>query len=207
MASTALLKWAKSVPPVGRTAQDYVEAVQTADDLAGLLSANQATAIRKELKEVRVAVFVVHTVREQMRYDVPRMVVEAGKAFEVIFANDDFMPHNLVFVKPGTREQIANLTATMKPEERDGKGRPYVPNNPAIIAATKLIEAGQKETLKITAPEAEGTYEFVCTYPGHFTLMWGTLVVTRDVDGYLAAHPAAPTAGSGTAGPQKTAAE
>ncbi len=207
IAAASLVKWAKEVPPAGRTSQDFVEAVQTADDFAGLQPIAQALALRKELKEVRVAVFVVRTVREQMRYDVPRLVVEAGKAFEVIFANDDFMPHNLVFVKPGTRESIANLTATMKPEDRDNKGRPYVPNNPAIIAATKLIEAGQKETLKVTAPETDGTYEFVCTYPGHFTLMWGTLVVTHNVDAYLTTHPAAPTAGNGTAGPQKTAAE
>ncbi len=198
LAVVGLIRWARGVPAVGRTAQDYVEAVQTADDLAGLLPTEKAIAFRKDLKELRVSVFVVRTVREQMRYDVPRLVVEADKQFEVIFANDDFMPHNLVFVKPGTREQIGTLTATMKPEERDSKGRTYVPNNPAIFAATKLVEAGQKETLKLTAPSAEGTYEFVCTFPGHFTLMWGTLVVTKDVDTYLAAHPAAPTVGAGT---------
>ncbi|HTH49692.1 MAG TPA: PVC-type heme-binding CxxCH protein [Candidatus Limnocylindria bacterium] len=207
LAAAGLIRWARGVPPAGRTAQDFVEAVQTADDLAGLLSTDRAMALRKDLKEIRVAVFVVHTVREQMRYDVPRIVVEADKAFEVIFENDDFMPHNLVFVKPGTREQIGTITATMKPEERDSKGRAYVPKNPAIIAATRLVEAGQKETLKLTAPAAEGTYEFVCTFPGHFTLMWGTLVVTRDVDTYLAAHPAAPAVGSGANTPQRAGAE
>jgi len=200
IAAAALAKWAKSVPASARTAQDYVETVQTADDLAGLLPADRATALRKELKEVRVAVFVVHAVREQMRYDVPRMVVEAGKPFELIFVNDDFMPHNLVFVKPGTRELIGNLSATMKPEELDNQRRPYVPKNNAVIGATKLVEAGQKELLKSTAPSDEGSYEFVCTFPGHWTLMWGTLVVTKDVDAYLAAHPEAPAAGTGAIG-------
>ena len=41
------------------------------------------TSIRRDLREVRVAVFVIRTVREQMRYDTPRLVVEAGKPFEV----------------------------------------------------------------------------------------------------------------------------
>ena len=66
----------------------------------------QAAELRKELKELRVAVFVVNTVREQMRYDTPRLVVEAGKPFEIIFENGDFMPHNLVVVNPGTRPKV-----------------------------------------------------------------------------------------------------
>jgi hypothetical protein len=43
---------------------------------------------------------IVHTVHEQMRYDQTRLVVEAGKPFEIILENSDTMPHNLVLVKP-----------------------------------------------------------------------------------------------------------
>ena len=78
-----------------------------ASDLAGLLPKEQARAARKDLRDLSVAVFVIRSVREQMRYDTPRLVVEPGKPFEVIFENDDFMPHNIVFVKPGTREKVA----------------------------------------------------------------------------------------------------
>ena len=153
-------------------------------------------------------VFVIRTVREQLRFDTPRLVVEAGKSYEIIVENGDFMPHNLVIVKPGSREAIGNATATMKPDERDGRGRPYVPRgNANILAATQLLEAGQKETLKLTAPAVEGTQEFVCTFPGHFTLMWGTIVVTKDVDAYLAAHPDAPPGSSGAGGKLPAAGE
>ena len=49
----------------------------------------------------------------------------------------------------------------------------------------------------MTAPAAAGEYEYVCTYPGHWEMMWGKLVVTKDVDAYLQAHPdAAPPAGA-----------
>ena len=80
--------------------------MQFAGDLAGLLPAEQAAGSADELKGLRVAVFVVNTVREQMRYDTPRLVVEAGKPFEVIFQNGDFMPHNFVVVNPGTRPKV-----------------------------------------------------------------------------------------------------
>jgi hypothetical protein len=67
-----------------------------------------------------------------------------------------------------------------------------VPASPEILAASKLLLAGQRETLKLTAPETEGEHEFFCTFPGHYQVMWGRLIVTRDVDAYLQAHPEAP---------------
>ena len=63
------------------------------------------------------------TVREQMRYDTTRLVVEAGKPFEVIIENDDFMPHNFVIVKPGTREKVGTAAMTMPPTKLDEGSR------------------------------------------------------------------------------------
>jgi hypothetical protein len=62
--------------------------------------------VSKDLRGLRVPVFVIRTVREQMRYDTPRLVVTAGQPFEIRFENVDFMPHNLVLVRPGTREKV-----------------------------------------------------------------------------------------------------
>ena len=100
------------------------------------------------------------------------------------------MAHNLVVVKPGTKEKIGTASATMTPDKLDGQGRAFLPNSPDILAATKLVEPDQKQSLKLTAPTDEGEYEYVCTVPGHFAIMNGKLIVTRDVDAYLAAHPA-----------------
>jgi azurin len=200
-AAAALVAWARTVPADQRTSEDYIEAVQAATELAGLLPAGPAEAICGDLKGLRVAVYVIRTVREQMRYDTPRIVVTAGKPFELRIENTDFMPHNLVVVKPGAREKIGAITEKMKPETLDAQGRAFVPDRPEILAATALLEAGQKATLKLTAPAEEGDYEYVCTFPGHWQVMWGRLVVTRDVDAYLAQHPrAAPTTTATAAG-------
>jgi glucose/arabinose dehydrogenase/azurin/lysophospholipase L1-like esterase len=199
-AATALVAWAKKIPAGERTALDCVETVQFAGDLAGFLPPEKAADLRKELKELRVSVFVVNTVREQMRYDTARLVVEAGKPFEIILENMDFMPHNLVVSNPGTRPTLAAASANMKPDEFDNEGRAYVPHSNDILGGTKLVEPGQRQTLKLTAPTKEGEYEYFCTYPGHWELMWGRLIVTKDVDTYLQAHPDAAPAGQG-AGP------
>src|SRR5204863_9900619 len=134
-AATALVSWAKTIPAGERTAQDYCEIVQLAEDMAGLLPAEKAASLRKELRGLRVSLFVIRTVREQMRYDTPRLVVEADKPFEVIFENADFMPHNLLFVKPDTREKVGLAAADMKPEQLDKEGRAYVPKTPDILGA------------------------------------------------------------------------
>jgi len=188
-AAADLLGWAKTVPTNKRTEQSFIETVQVANDLAGLLPKEQARAVRRDLRELSVAVFVIRSVREQMRYDTPRLVVEPGKPFEVIFENDDFMPHNIVFVKPGTREKVAKAAERMKPEEDDGRGRAYVPKTTDVYAASKLLEPGQRASITLTAPNEEGVYEYVCTYPGHWMVMWGQLILTRDVDGYLQNNP------------------
>jgi azurin len=198
-AAKALVSWAKTIPVDGRTSQEYVETNQLASDLAGRLPAAEMTALRRELKDLRVAVYVIRAVREQMRFNTPRLVVEAGKPFELIAINDDFMPHNLVIAKPGGREIIGPIADKMEPNKLDRKGRAYIPNDvaylssphPMILDATKLLEAGDQETLKLIAPTADGEYTYICTFPGHWPVMWGQLIVTKDVDAYLAANPEA----------------
>jgi hypothetical protein len=77
----------------------------------------------------------------------------------------------------------------MKPEELDSEGRSYVPSSSDILAASKMLQTGEKETLRLTAPATEGECEYLCTFPGHYQVMRGQLIVTKNVEEYLQAHP------------------
>jgi len=182
--SAAILKWAKGIPAGQRTDQEFVETIQVGMDLATLLPVDDSARVRGELVDLSVSVFVIKTVREQMRYDVGRLVVVAGQPFEIIFENDDMMPHNLAVVEPNSREAIGAVTDKMQPTVLDKQGRPFIPTDRAlarkILGATKLLEPGQKETLKLTAPTRSGAYEYVCTFPEHWKVMFGQLVVVKD---------------------------
>lgn len=176
--ASALVTWAKKVPADSRTTQDYSEVVQVANELASLLSPERAAAARKVLADLKVNVFVIKAVPEQLRFDTASIEVESGKPFEVIFENPDLMPHNLVFVQPGTLQAVATAVQSQAPDKLDKQGRAYVPEGDSrVLGATKMLESGQKETLRLTAPEKEGVYEFVCTFPGHWAVMQGKLVV------------------------------
>lgn len=185
----SLMDSARRTKAEDRTALDCIESAQAASELAGSLPGEQSAAIRKALRELSVNVFILKTVPEQMRYNTARLVVEASKPFEIIFENPDFMPHNLVIAQPGSREEIGTDAQAMAPDRLDDQGRAFIPANAKILTATRLLEAGQSERLKFTAPRKEGKYELVCTFPGHWMAMWGKLIVTKDVDAYLAKHP------------------
>ena len=195
-----LVAWAANTHPSERTERDifghlrrdYSETVQVADDLLGTLPAAEAETLRATLAGLRVAVFTVTTVPEEMRFDTARLVVEAGKPFEIIFENIDGLPHNLVVVKLGTRERVGLAAMTLLPEQLDWNGRAYVPDSSDVIAATKILETDQLATLKISELTSEGIYEFVCTFPGHWAMMYGQLVVTKNVSAYLKDNPLPP---------------
>jgi azurin len=194
----AILAWAEKVPPAERTSDEFIETVQTGIDLAGLLPPTEATRVRKALLGLGVRVFAIKTIREQMRFDTPRIVVEAGKPFEIIFENNDMMPHNIVIVQPGAREEVGAQAQTMPPKP-DRDGRAYVPRNDKILAASKMLEPGQRERLKLTAPQTPGDHEYVCTYPEHWKVMFGQMVVVKDIEAYLQSNPQAAVSQPATA--------
>jgi len=184
-----LVAYLQSVPADQRTEPDVVSAFQFATDLVTLLPPEKASAIGKALRAMGVSVFVIHTIPEQMLYDKALIVVEAAKPMEIILINDDAMPHNLVVVAPGAVEEIGPATEKMSPEP-DAQGRCYIPDSPKVLHATKLVDPGQQVKLSFTAPEAPGDYQYVCTFPGHWRRMLGTLAVVKDVEAYLATHAA-----------------
>jgi len=184
----SLIAYLQNVPVDQRTEPEALGAFQFATDLAGLLTPERAGAIGKALRALGVSVFVIRTIPEQMLYDKTLIVVEAGKPVELILINDDMMPHNLIVISPGAAEEIGPAAEQM-PAAPDAQGRLYVPDSPKILHATRVVEPGQQAKLSFAAPDVPGDYQYICTFPGHWRRMRGTLVVVKNVEAYLANHP------------------
>jgi putative heme-binding domain-containing protein len=187
----SLVDYLKSVPVDQRTEPEVISAFQFATDLAALLPPEKAQITGKALRAIGVSVFVIRTINEQMLFDKQLIVVEAGKPVEIILINDDAMPHNLVVVTPGGLDEVGQAAEKMAPEP-DAEGRIHVPASSKVLQATKMVEAGQQTKLSFTAPEEPGDYLYVCTFPGHWRRMVGTLAVVQDVEAYLASRAATP---------------
>ncbi len=112
-----------------------------------------------------------------MKYDVTELEVKAGSKVKLIFNNlDDDMTHNLVIVEPGTADEVglAAFSLGVKASQMS-----YVPNSNKVLFHTTLLQPESSQTIYFTAPTKPGNYSYVCTYPGHHTLMRGILKVVK----------------------------
>jgi len=122
-----------------------------------------------ELTTVRIG-----TVVEKMKYDLSEFTVKPGKKVKLIFANPDFMPHNLVFTKPNKADSVAQQALTLGAK---GFTMAFVPESPDVLWHSSLVDHGKEEEMSFTAPTSKGDYPYVCTFPGHHILMRGMMKV------------------------------
>jgi putative heme-binding domain-containing protein len=100
---------------------------------------------------------------------------------EVVFENVDIMPHNLVFTSPGSLAAVGIAGEEMVAQP-DAFEKQFVPDRPEVLFASKLLQPGEIERIRFTAPTALGEYPYVCTFPGHWRRMYGTMHVVSSLD-------------------------
>jgi azurin len=130
-----------------------------------------STKASSDIKTIRIK-----TIREAMKYDLKEFTVSPGQTVQIILENTDAMQHNLVVTRPGMREKVGKAGDAMMKDEK-GAEKNYVPNLPEVLFATPLVNPGQSYTLTFKAPVKVGDYPYVCTFPGHWTLMNGVMHV------------------------------
>jgi azurin len=117
---------------------------------------------------------------DQMQFDVKEFKVKAGAKVKLEFKHSGKLPkvamgHNVVILKKG-------LQAVAEGPKFMAGGTPdngYIPDAKKgdVIASTKLLGGGESDTIEFTAPAEKGEYQYLCTFPGHFGLMNGKMVV------------------------------
>ena len=123
-------------------------------------------------------VITIKTVPEAMKYDKKEFSVPADKTIILVLENPDAMQHNLVIGKPKSLEIIGNAANKMI-TQKDAAEKNYVPAIPQVITATPLVNPNETYRLKFTAPSQPGDYPFVCTFPGHWSIMNGVMKVVK----------------------------
>ncbi len=180
-----LLAYVRKVPVAERNNSAVLDAMQFGDSLAGLLPADDARHVRKELGNLGVRVVRLGTLPEKMEYDKERLAVQAGKTVDIVLENNDLMPHNFVIVQPGSMEEVGMLgeTTGLQP---DAFKRQFVPPSNKVIFASRLLQPREQQRLSFTAPTKPGVYPYICTFPGHWRRMYGALYVVENLDDYQA---------------------
>jgi azurin len=109
---------------------------------------------------------------DALEFSESALSADSGSQVTLTFTNgSSAIQHNWVMVKAGARDEVAAAGTAA------GPGADWIPaGDDRIIAATGLLNAGASEEVTFTAP-APGTYEFVCTFPGHNFSMFGDFTV------------------------------
>jgi azurin len=120
------------------------------------------------------------TAGDDMKYSVATITAKRGESLRIRLKSigSPAMPkiamaHNIIILKIKTDTQAFATAAA------NARATNFVPPNlkDQVIAASGLAGNGETVDLDFKVPAAPGTYPFICTFPGHFLTMKGTLVV------------------------------
>ena len=144
---------------------------------------------QKDLKTVRIS-----CVPERMLFTVNQFAVTTGQPVKMVFTNPDATDHNLVIVKPGALAEVGMAANAMARDPKNANSD-FIPaeKKKLILHASPMIgptRKSQVHVLRFEAPKEPGIYPFVCTFPGHWIIMKGDMVVAKtlaEVDSMLAA--------------------
>lgn len=126
-------------------------------------------------------VLTIKVIEEQMKYDKTMLTVKAGQPVVLTLENPDIMQHNIVICKPGTAEKVGKAADAMAQDPKSVQ-KHYVPQMPEVLASSILVNPGESYTLEFTAPDKPGDYPFVCTFPGHWSIMRGVMRVEKSTE-------------------------
>ncbi|HCN31287.1 MAG TPA: hypothetical protein DIT64_21775 [Verrucomicrobiales bacterium] len=118
----------------------------------------------------------IKTIPERLLYDLREFKVAPGAPVKLVFENPDVTPHNLLIVQPGAADEVG-MAGNEMAKLPDGMAKGFLPDSPKILHHTRMLMQNESETLRFTAPEKAGAYPYICTFPGHWLVMKGEMVV------------------------------
>ena len=116
----------------------------------------------------------ISTLGDQMSYDVTSFTVTAGTTVSISFTNVATIPvmiHNVVILN--------DRNAIDEVGQRAISAINHLPDHPAILSASPLAKPGERVTWVWQVPKTPGDYPFICTFPGHYAIMQGTMKVVK----------------------------
>ncbi|GAA4089524.1 plastocyanin/azurin family copper-binding protein [Mucilaginibacter panaciglaebae] len=108
-----------------------------------------------------------------LKFDKAELTLKAGSRVKLTFTNNDDMPHNFVVVPQGQAIAVGDMGTKLGLQ---AVKLSYIANTPKILFNATLVGPGSSQTIYFVAPKA-GKYTYVCTVPGHYYVMQGTLTV------------------------------
>jgi azurin/glucose/arabinose dehydrogenase len=111
-----------------------------------------------------------------LSYQQKSITVQAGEPIKFTLVNPDVVPHNWVLIKPGQLATVGDI-ANKQIADPESAARQYIPVSDDILAATDIVMPSEEYSIFFTAPDKPGRFPYLCTFPGHWMVMNGELIV------------------------------
>ena len=111
-----------------------------------------------------------------LTFDTPSFRASPNEILRIVLVNPDVVPHNWALVRPGALAAVGELTNRLIADP-DAVSRHYVPDSPDVVAYTDIVPPGEEFAITIRVPAAPGRYPYLCTFPGHWPVMNGEMIV------------------------------
>ncbi len=146
---------------------------------AALVVATLCFAADDEKADVAEITITAH--KSELLYDIKEFTVKTGQEVKLTLVNPadslNLQPHNLLIIEPGTLEDVGMAADAELTDPTFLSDRHAVPTSNYVLHHTKLLLPGESETIEFTAPTYADDYPFLCSYPGHWAVMNGVMVV------------------------------
>ena len=109
-------------------------------------------------------------------YDKSELRAKAGEVIQLTFHNPDAVPHNWALLKPDALQRVGEQTNKLISDPA-AAGQQYIPKTKDVLVYTDVVEPNGKFTVYFRAPKQPGRYPYICTFPGHWMVMNGTMIV------------------------------
>jgi putative heme-binding domain-containing protein len=133
------------------------------------------------LKKVRIG-----CVPERMKFTVERIDAKPGQPVKIVFFNPDATDHNLLVIQPGALAEVGMAANEMAKDPKNANSNFHPPGkDDLIVSASPMIGPTRKtqvHVMRFMAPKEPGIYPYVCTFPGHWVIMNGNMVVANSAD-------------------------
>lgn len=120
----------------------------------------------------------------QMKYRQTEFTVAPGETVRLVFDNvatSPSMQHNVVVLTSNGEDLFEKIGEA---GTRAGSTNDYIPQEESlreqVLAYTPMSKPGETVEVTFTVPNEEGEHGYLCTFPGHWATMQGTMYVEED---------------------------
>lgn len=118
------------------------------------------------------------TANDAMQFNLKEITAAPGEKLGIKLSHIGKLPktamgHNWVLLSATSDADVQKIAMECMKNAPD-----YLPTDRSVVLAhTKLLGGGESDAITFTAPDKPGVYPYICTFPGHFSMMQGKLIV------------------------------